>query len=76
MNPCDDVNRGFRVPRAVEDGSSARAYGVALALGPEKGVGSHYCDLGSAGYTPRLARKHRVQYEGAIYHVMNRGDRP
>ena len=32
-------------------------------------------NLGGAGYSPAIARKLRVEYPGAIYHVMNRGDR-
>ncbi len=27
------------------------------------------------GHSPGMARKLRVEYPGAIYHVMNRGDR-
>jgi hypothetical protein len=32
--------------------------------------------LGRGGIIPGTARKLRVEYPGAIYHVMNRGDRP
>ena len=41
-----------------------------------KGVSSWYWHiLRASRVSPRMARKVRVEYPGAIYHVMNRGDR-
>jgi REP element-mobilizing transposase RayT len=45
-----------------------------------KGVGSEHCTLLDTSLSPAqsrraVPRKLRIQYEGAIYHVMNRGDR-
>ena len=46
---------------------------------PVIGVGSWFDHMltgaGASGTSTAMARKLRVQYPGAIYHVMNRGDR-
>ena len=40
-----------------------------------KGVGQWYWHISARGAECGVARKLRVEYPGAIYHLMNRGDR-
>jgi hypothetical protein len=73
--------RWVRVRRSERHAASAGVASFLHAPGFVKGLAPHHVTLGVAGTWPKesslllMARKLRVQYEGAVYHVMSPGDR-
>jgi hypothetical protein len=60
--------------RCATIGSVANMAGLSLWVA-QKGVGQWYRHISAGGAGCGMARKLRVEYPGAIYHLMNRGDR-
>lgn len=69
----------FTVDYTTTNGTAKAGVDCVAAAGTLRiggtGVSSHECEFVSTGQPSRMARKYRIQYEGAAYHIMNRGDR-